>query len=289
MTRETNRSVISQITRQRQYRAGLSILEFFACATAVVGGAWLGALYLGVDVNQLTYTTLSEAHLLDKLPAKLRPADPNAKTANREQLLTSLHDELGSLRNQIADLHGEGDASAAPAPVVHADSNAAPGTQPTERKTFAYWLRLNEIAAGNEALQRDAESAANTANAAKVFAVKSRICRFSAKAVEAMPMQNVDDSVLCFGNQLRLWYDRGGELYDRAVKVLETPIGQQARTQLNDEWKKAAEQHQNEEQLLYEKASAVRDSVSRVYGVELPEFGKQSKSSAGHESSGNAG
>jgi hypothetical protein len=289
MTPKTNRLTKPHTTRSRRHGAGLSILEFLACTVAVIGGAWLGALYLGVDVKQLTYTALSDAHLLDKVPPSLRPADPNSENINREQLRASLHNELGSLRNQIAALHSGGEASPAPAPVARANSSAAPGPQPSKQKTFEYWSRLNEIATGNEKLQRDAESAANAANAAKVFAVKSRICRFSAKAIEALPMRNVDDSVLCFGSQLRQWYDRGGELYDRAVKVLETPMGQQARTQLNDEWKKADEQHQNEERLLYENASAVRGSMSRVYGAEFPEFGQQAKASAGNNSTGNAG
>ena len=71
-----------------------------------------------------------------------------------------------------------------------------------------------------------------------------------------------------------LWYDRAGELYERAVRIWETPIGQQARTQLKDEWKRADEQHRNEARLINEKAAAVRGSMSRIYGTEFPEFDK---------------
>src|SRR5215212_10172715 len=92
----------------RSPRAGLTILEFLACATALVGGVWLGALYLGVDVRHLAYTALSQSQLLDKVPAELRPGDPNEKVMTREQLLTTLHEELGSLRNQITSLRGGG-------------------------------------------------------------------------------------------------------------------------------------------------------------------------------------
>src|SRR5215203_6009210 len=89
---------------------GLTILEFVACTTALVGGAWLGALYLGVDVRHLAFSFLSQAQLLDKMPAELRPVDPNEKVMTREQLLTTLHEELGSLRNQITSLRGGGGA-----------------------------------------------------------------------------------------------------------------------------------------------------------------------------------
>ncbi|HEX5470434.1 MAG TPA: hypothetical protein VFW73_01030 [Lacipirellulaceae bacterium] len=257
-----------------QQRTGLSIMEFLACAVAVIGGAWLGALYLGVDVNQLAYTSLAEAHLLDRLPPQLRPADAKSNVLTHKQLVTSLHQELGSLRNQIAALHSGGEATASPNLPSPADTNATSQSRPSKEKTLAYWLRLNKIVARDAELQYDAESAANSSNAAKVFAVLGRIRHFSAKAVEALPADQIDESLLCFGRQLAQWYARGGDLCDRAVRVLESPTGQQARADLDEEWKKAEAQHQNEEKLLYQNATAVRNSLSRIYGLELPEFNK---------------
>jgi hypothetical protein len=105
---------------------------------------------------------------------------------------------------------------------------------PTKEKTLAYWARLNEIAIAEAGLQRDAEVAFNAGNASKVFAIKGRVSRFSANAVEAVPTEAVDEAALQFGRQLKLWYDRAGELYERAVRIWETPIGQQARTQLTE-------------------------------------------------------
>ena len=147
---------------------------------------------------------------------------------------------------------------------------SATSLPPTKEKTLAYWSRLNEIAMSDAALPRDAELAFNENNAAKVFAIKGRISRFSAKTIEAVPTQEVDDSVVRFGRQLRLWYDRAGELYEQAVRIWETPIGQQARTQLNEEWKRSDQQHLNEARLLKEKATAVRKSMSRIFGARIP-------------------
>jgi hypothetical protein len=231
----------------RRRRTGLTILEFVGCTTAVIGGAWLGALYLGVDVRHLAFTALSQSKLLDKVPPELRPVDPNEKVMTREQLLNTLHEELGSLRNQITTLRGGAGQSTDSA--GHGEPTS-PELMPTKEKTLAYWQRLNEIAMGEGQLQRDAELAFNADNAAKVFAIKGRISRFSAKAVEAVPTQEVDESMIRYGRQLGLWYDRAGELYERAVRIWETPIGQQARTQLNDEWKRADEQHRSEGRLL---------------------------------------
>ena len=130
-------------------------------------------------------------------------------------------------------------------------------------------------------MQADAESAFNDANAAKVFAIKGRISRFAAKAVEAIPQEGVDPSVVQFGRQLSMWYERAGGLYDKAVQIWESSsAGSQGRTQLNEEWGRAQLQHRNEARLLNEKASAVRSAVSRRFGQEIPEFVRPQAESA---------
>ena len=40
-------------------RTGLSVLEFIGCLMALVGGIWLGAIYLGVDVRHVAYVALT--------------------------------------------------------------------------------------------------------------------------------------------------------------------------------------------------------------------------------------
>lgn len=251
---------------------GLTSLEFLGCLVALVGGAYLGALYLGVDVKHLAYDALSESQLLDKVPAQLRPTPPAEKAMTREQLVTTLREELGSLRNQISVLRSgkPGDATGDSATAA-SDANAQ---LPTKERTLAYWGRLNEIALGEADLQREAESAFSAPNAAKVFAIKGRICHFAAKAVEAVPTQSVDDEALRFGRQLGLWYTRGGELYDRAVRIWETSTGPDARKQLTDEWRQADEQHRNEAKLVTSKATTVRGTISRIFEFEFPEFAK---------------
>jgi hypothetical protein len=245
-------------------------LEFLGCSIAVLGGAWLGALYLGVDVQKVAYNALSESQLLDKMPENWRPSGPTEKTVTREQLVNTLREELGCLRTEITALR----SGKSVATGTESLENDPLSKLPTKERTLAYWSRLSEIAFGETALQHDAEQTFNEANAAKVFAVKGRISRFSAKAVQAIPTLAVDEAAVRFGRELGLWYDHGGELYEKAVRIWETPIGPQARTELNNEWKQADLHHQNEAQLLQKKAASVRGSVSRIYGEEFPEFAK---------------
>jgi hypothetical protein len=261
-------------TRGRD-RAGLTALEFVGCVMAVVGGAWLGALYLGVDVRNLAYTALAEAELLESVPPKLRPAAPGDNPMTREQLVATLREELGTLRSELTALRS-GETTNRPVFVPAAPegnaSESAGAPQASKEKTLAYWLRVSEIALAEAALQKDAESASNSANASRVFAIKGRISRFAAKSVEALPSDGVDDSVVRFGRQLALWYDHGGELYERAVRIWETPTISENREQLNEEWRRAQAHLNNEARLVNEKAEAVRSTVSRNFGEAFPNF-----------------
>jgi hypothetical protein len=289
-------SVRRQVVGRRgtPLRAGLSVLEFVGCVIAVVGGIWLGAIYLGVDLRRVAHEALTDTELLDKVPENWRPVAPEEEHMTREQLVTTLREELSGLRKEITSLR-EGEMAEGKQPGQQAQGPTQDGSkvaeQDSKEKTLAYWGRLIEIASGEAALQADAASAFNDANAAKVFAIKSRISRFAAKAVEAVPQDGVDRSVVQFGRQLGVWYERGGELYDKAVHIWEsTSAGSQSRIQLNEEWGRAELQHRNETRLLDEKASAVRSAVSRRFGQNFPEFNRfQSDSARGTEASRRAG
>jgi hypothetical protein len=177
------------------------------------------------------------------------------------------------LRTEISALRS-GKSTPASADPTALEENDPISKLPTKERTLAYWSRLNEIALSEQALQHDSEQTFNEANAARVFAIKGRVSRFSARAVEAVPTIGVDEAALRFGRALTLWYDHGGELYEKAVRIWETPTAAQARAELTNEWKEAELHHQNEAQLLQKKASTVRGSISRIYGEEFPEFAK---------------
>jgi hypothetical protein len=78
-----------------------------------------------------------------------------------------------------------------------------------------------------------------------------------------------------------LWYNRGGELYERAVRIWETPTISQNRDQLNQDYRRAEAQLYDEAALVNEKAAAVRNAVSRQFGVEFPAFATPSDSASG--------
>ncbi len=252
-------------------RRALTQLEFLCCLVAVFGGIWLGAVYFGVDMRHVAHTALTETELLDKVPPEWRPLGPQ-DGVTREQLVATLREELGSLKTEIATLHSGEAAPAAPEPGTDGALKLSGTSQPTQEQTLAYWSRLNEIALGEAALQADAESASGDTNAAKAFAIKSRIGRFAAKAVEAIPDSQVDPAVLQFGRNLKQWYENGADLYDKAVQIWESSTNDLGREQLNQDWRRSELQRKNKAQLLREKAVSVRLAINRKYGLEVPAF-----------------
>lgn len=249
-------------------RAGLSVLEFIGCLMALVGGVWLGAIYLGVDMRHLAYVALSESKWLDTVPEEWRPADPSVgKAPTSAELAASVQNELVALRQEISALH---DSRSAPADATiksdDAESVATDATGLTSQATHHYWVRIVDIVHSQTSLQREAESVASDANATQVAAVKARICRFSASAIRALPTKQVDSAAVGLGRELADWFEKGADVYDRAVQIWESPVRGQADQQLTQAWEQAHAQLNNEGQLLNERVAAVRDSLTRRFG-----------------------
>jgi len=241
-------------------------LEFVACVLAVIGGAWIGALCLGIDVRQLAHLTLAETGLLDRLPPAWRPASPQTNPLTREQIRDSLRKELDSLHSELFALRTANDEPSG------ARQAAGAGSKNAKHKTLHYWQRLNEIVRTEKTLHQDAEKAFNTATAAKVFAVKSRICRFAAKAIEAEPADGIEPSVVQFAQQVGAWYTNAADLHERAARIWDMAPTNPARAQLNKEWQAADLQQRNEARLLHERATALRSEMSRQFNEQWPEF-----------------
>lgn len=272
-------------------RSGLSLLEFIGCTIALVGGAWLGAIYLGINVNHLTYDALEEADLLDTIPDKWRPAAPDGsdkfRGMSREQLVASLRDELAALRTEITTLRTTDTVApqqtAGSEPAAGQRSKPSSAADPSLEKTLSYWNRLSEIALGEAALQHDADVAFTDENAAKVLVVKGRISQFAATAVGVIPRDQVDPAVVKLGKQLGDWYRRGGDLYEQAVRIQSFPSDNTNRDRLTQQWRRDDAQHRNEAQLLSNRAIAVRDEMRRRFETDFPPFGQPPDDAASPE------
>ena len=244
---------------------------------ALVGGVWLGAIYLGVDIRHLVYVALSESALLEKVPEQWRPAEPEkADAPTPAELARAVQEELVALRHEINALRSTRNGSTAATAGPPADNLSSPAVavsaQQAKATSLAFWNRVHDVVRGEIALEVDAESAATSGNATKVAALKGRISRFAATAIRAIPTDRVDRSAVELGDELADWYERGGELYDQAVRIWESPARGQNNPATSQDWEHAQSQHRNEGQLLNAKIAAVRDSLTRRFGEGFAQF-----------------
>jgi hypothetical protein len=263
-----NRSVTTARS-SRVSHAGMSILEFVGCSLALVGGLWLGAIYLGVDVRQATYVALADSKLMDTVPESWRPEGmEQTKEPTSAELAASVQNELVSLREEITTLRDTPESSAAVATTsVEASKSAkADADDAAKQATIEYWTKLREVVRSQALLQVEAETAATAGNATKVAAIKARISRFSASGIRALPTANVDPLAVKLGQELADWYEQGASLYDQAVQVWESPGRGQSGQQITQEWERTQVQHANEGRLMMERIAAVRDSLTRRFG-----------------------
>jgi hypothetical protein len=253
---------------RRCNRRGLSVLEFVGCMLALLGGAWLGAIYLGVDLRHVAYVALSNSEMIDKVPEQWRPAAPAAPTS--AELAQAVQTELASLRGEITALrsaHETRDPAAAGQVVTAVDAKEAR----IKHRTIEYWNRTQEIVHEQTALQKSAESAATEGNATKLAALKARINRFAASALRAVPVEDVDKAVVALSKELANWYDRAGDSFDKAVGIWESGTRTQGDA-VTKEWEFAQMQLRNEGRLLGDKIAALRDSLSRRFNEQFAEI-----------------
>jgi hypothetical protein len=258
-------------------RAGLSALEFVGCLMALVGGVWLGAIYLGVDVRHVVFGALAESDLMDKVPENWRPADPKeANAPTPQELAESVQKELIALRQEIAALRTSQYDGLAAASQEGGGQNAptVDTQQLTKLATLEYWSRLQIVVQNEIALQRDAESAATDGNATKVAALKGRISRLTASAIRALPIVHVDPVAVTLAKDIANWYEQGATLYDQAVAIWESSARSSGGGQLSKDWEQAQIQHRNEGRLLGDQVAAVRDSLTRRFGEGFAGFSR---------------
>jgi len=257
----------SKIRTSKSRRTGLSVLEFIGCLMALVGGIWLGAVYLGVDVRHVVYVALADSELLEKVPEKWRPVEPASENApSPAELAKSVQNELVALRHEITALRTT-QQTQSPAQVDTSSTDATQdANQLAKQASLDYWTRLSDVVHSQATLQLDAESAATEGNATKVAALKGRVSRFSASAIRALPTANVDPAALALGKELATWYENGAGLYDQAVQIWESPARGQGGQQVTQAWEQAQTQQRNEGRLLGDRVASVRDSLTRRFG-----------------------
>jgi hypothetical protein len=256
----------------RAHRAGWSYIQVIACIVALSTGVWLGAHYVGVEVEDLAYTALDKSEVLGKIPTEWRPEappgvalDPEKERQMAEQQSKALQSELQKLRQGVAELQTTSTVS-------NASANSSNNAEGDAAKTLDYWNQLNEISQTVARLNADAEAAINHVNASRVLQLRSSACQYGISAIEALPEKHVDPLVLELGATIATWYGHAAELNEKTIAIWQG--GQQGISGADGAGMAAArQQFEKESGLIRTKSVDLRERLKRRHATEFPPLG----------------
>lgn len=263
-------ATVSKISRGPM--AGQVLTPILMTLLAVSTGVWLGALYVGVPVNDLAYTALDEAEILQQMPDGWRPTQPGCPTGDceklsPEQVNAQLQQELASLRYEALTLRK---AAAGNVKAVEAVVGAAVlhSSKLRRDRTMAYWQRLCEIANGVTYLHDEVAGAADTANAGEVVDLRRRAFEYGVRAIRAIPRDSVDEQAVMSGQRFVNWYEHGADLHREAAEAWRSR-GSDLNDRLDAALALQQRQHVKEARLIREQANRVSQVLSRRYVAEF--------------------
>jgi len=256
-----------------QSRQGATLLEIIGCVLAVGVGVWLGARFLGINLETAAYTALAQTEMIDKIPEGFRPKPPEgmeplSEEAQEAQLLS----ELNSIRREVAILSkAELDQSSQElTPVV--GRKVHPEIAERRQHTLAFWSRLGGIRSEVDKLQLAADEALNQNNVYGVLEIRKRAYEYGSKAVKAAKHNQVDAQALQFADQLMAWYEHGAELYGEALNVWQSQHLSAEGLSSDQLLEQVQRQHDNEAMLLFQKSGRLCEVLVRRYQVAFPEI-----------------
>lgn len=261
-------------TGRRQRRTGGAAFQLIAFVLVAGLGAWLGARYVGVDVEHIAYTALDETKLIEHIPEDWRPDAPQAEEAEgeagfvAERRAAELQSELEVLRSEVSVIQQgvNGPAADDQQPAVEGEDGA-----PSVREaTLAYWTRLRQIATEVTELHDGVEPGLEAATASAVFSIRQRAFDYGARAIEAVDDSEVDQQAVDAGHRIAKWYRSGGELYRQASEVWEGRVAGGAGEEAQRSLESARTQHAREAELVRELTGRTEEILMRRYAVQFP-------------------
>lgn len=266
--------VFDRLPCRRQFRPGMSVLEFVGCFSAMIGGVVLGSIYLGVNVKEMAYTALERAQVIDarqepKEPA-VAPAETSAPIADDATTAapTTVVPAVESMPADPTTAVTTPDETTTEAPAPPAGFFAREDLitdQQRQALTRAYWDALN-VCMQDEVTHRvpaiDAEGnwqLFDYLTGRKDGHVKA------AAAIMLLDPRGVDDHVLAYAETAQAWHEDGAKLFGRAVDLLTDAPTAQLSGPFAQSWQSASTQHRMEARLLAEKYQAVESYLNHAY------------------------
>ncbi|MEO1495712.1 MAG: hypothetical protein AAFV43_01035 [Planctomycetota bacterium] len=218
-------------SRQSNHR-GLGLLEIVGCLVAMAVGVWIGAQYLGVDLNGAAYQALDETELLTQLPEDWRPVNPECPDGDcpsdeEKWALESavLLQERDTLRFEVAKLRAP-DLASVGADALSQDTLLDAEKQRLRTQTTAYWQNLHDIVAELDDIDLRTEPLLGSDDHSRVLSIRRRAYDYSARAVEHLETNGVDTRAVEMGVRVAEWCREGAHMFAKAAELAGSqPVG----------------------------------------------------------------
>lgn len=258
-------------------RVGGAVYQIVGCLLAAGLGIFLGAQWMGVQVEDIAYVALDETEMLEKLPENIRPEHSACEDGvcpsdlSTEETNAKLQSELNGLKDEVAALKEIATSETSAAGV--AASLAGRGLSKTDigrEETLAFWARLCEVANEVAELSNGLEPAMTDVTAGHVFDLRSRAFDYGQRATKLISFERVDPQAFEASQRLVAYFAKGSEFYSDATEVWDGLAGAPAPPSAEEGMMKRREQHEKEGDLVAAKIAEISSSLSRRYGAEFP-------------------
>ncbi|MEN1678746.1 MAG: hypothetical protein AAGJ46_04085 [Planctomycetota bacterium] len=265
----------AQRTSATPLRSGVSTFQMLACVVAIGVGGWVGANYMGLNLNYVAYTALDETQLLEHVPEEWRPEKGDCPTMECDvklepsELTGQLEEEFATLKKEVAKLREA-------AMLGHPPAAASPEDEvflARREKTIAYWAHLCEVANQVAQLDRDVEPARSDSTTGHVFDLRRRVFSYGRRMLETTATEGVDEQAVEAGNRLIEWYAKGEQFYVGATAAWDNMQGAPRSPAAAAKIESAQADFAKHSELLRSKVGELSSLLSRRYGTLLPTIG----------------
>lgn len=255
------------------FRFGLSTVEFLGCLVAVAGGVWIGANYVGLNLEGVAYTALDESELLTQIPEDWRPVNPDCPDGDcpdpeqvRLMERAKLQSELEELRFEVAKFTGT-------PPDARAGTQLSPEDQTTRDRTHAAWLELSEIVTEVTTLQHRVSPYVGTEHHSQALAVRRRALEYGQHAANLLNLEGVDPEATATVARVGEWLGHAAETLQTAVTLKGLQAVDGRAVPAAEVWAQTESELQKRTDLVRRKSAETSTYLTTRYFVEFPPLG----------------
>ena len=258
---------------KKSTRLGLSTAELLGCLLAVAGGAWIGANYLGVNLNHVAYVALDESDLLDQVPEDWRPEEPSCPVEEDSEFIQQRRLAFDDLTNQRQTILNEinkrrsetgWEAFTLPAALPLSDNASS-----DENSTASYWRQLVLFVDDVSAMERETMSLEASGKLADSHHIRSLAMNYAQHGLELLPSRDVDEAALQTAGRLANWFKTCQEHAEQGSEVAKKLAGGHLPLKEKKSWDQANVQLSMQADLLLRKLEETRAALQSEYSTEF--------------------